>query len=69
MPTLRPLAFVSWFWFAFLVAGVRNHCRREKRLLGNAVEDFFLSLVLYPQVIAQVYVERTLSAELLKRSN
>jgi choline-glycine betaine transporter len=69
IPTLRPLAFVSWFWFAFLVAGVRNRCRREKSLVGNAVEDFFLSVVLYPQVIAQVYVERTLSAELLKRSH
>ncbi len=59
MPTFGPVAFVAWFWFAFLVASVRNRCRRDKGLLGNALEDLLLSFVLYPQVVAQVYVERT----------
>jgi hypothetical protein len=60
MPTFRPVAFVAWFWFAFLLAGVRNRCRRDKGLLGNSLEDFSLSFLLYPQVVAQVYVERTI---------
>merc|ERR1712048_502928 len=52
-----PLAFMLYFWFVVHIAALRHSMRSKKNIRGNACEDFFVSALLYPQVLSQIAFE------------
>lgn len=52
------LAWICYVFFAFLIACCRYNVRQILRIKGNLVQDFFLSLLFYPFVIAQIDSQR-----------
>eukprot|EP00088_Acartia_fossae_P056450 TRINITY_DN6574_c0_g1_i10.p1 TRINITY_DN6574_c0_g1~~TRINITY_DN6574_c0_g1_i10.p1 ORF type:complete len:871 (-),score=132.30 TRINITY_DN6574_c0_g1_i10:960-3572(-) len=54
VPGCYALAWVSYIAFAFSVSVVRQAARQKLDIQGNILEDFCVSLFLYPSVVLQI---------------
>jgi len=54
---LQGIAWTAYVAFAVIVAYARHVMRIRHNIAGNGVEDFFVALILYPQVLAQVAIQ------------
>ena len=48
------IAWVAYLFFATCVTIVRSDCRQKFDIIGNPIEDFVLSALLYPNVAVQL---------------
>jgi hypothetical protein len=51
------LGWTAWVAFTVILAYVRHVMRIRYNIAGNGIEDFFASLMFYPQVLAQLAIQ------------
>jgi len=51
---MHSIAWVCFFFLAFIISIVRTDIRRKDKIWGNSLEDFFIGLAAYPFALSQI---------------